>query len=380
MSLVLGYCMILFTLTFVAPFTSNCNHLQTSITFLSRPYSKAYSWTYKVRFGNSDFSLGAAKSHLDHTAKNRHKKGPSGTKEELDNYIKAAKLLNIPQSEIDQYVASFNILRGKKCAKPQVQIVQERKEKHIPKRLTKHAALLPDPKVEYGIDEAIDRIKLISGTRFVEGIDLALNIPLTKTRKKSQAGQFAKLVTLPHQSLKSKRVKIGIFANKDTCDEVQSFQSSKIAFVGGLELIESFIESKEIPEANLVLCDAETFHKLSKIGKALARKRLMPSKAIGTCVETKTDLLEILKAAIERNTSVVRSDTAGDIKCNFADVGMATRDIRENLLELVAFFRNNKPPYASSKFITKASISSSMGPSFRLNLIELGIGKGRRRI
>lgn len=81
---------------------------------------------------------------------------------------------------------------------------------------------------------------------------------------------------------------------------------------------------------------------------------------------------ERLKLFREFNTFTLCAETTGDIKCNIADLSMSTDEIRSNILALIKNLKANKPPYASKKFIRKAIISSSMGPSYRLSLKEIG--------
>ncbi|GFE54358.1 50S ribosomal protein L1 [Babesia ovis] len=246
------------------------------------------------------------------------------------------------------------------------------KNRDLPKRLAKRREYLPEKGLEYPLLEAIDRIKLISRVRFVEGIDVSLHVPLTKKKIRATASQFARLITIPHQSLKSRRCRIGVFAKPEICDQISALNYSKVAFIGGAELIERFKAADEYPKVDFVLSDLATFHKLSAIGRTLGRRGLMPSLVVGTCIQHTEDLLEKVDQVENRNTFILRSDRAGDIKCNFADVTMPREQIRENLLEIVNYLRNNKPDFAGPQLLSAAYISSSMGPSFRLSLRDLG--------
>lgn len=300
-----------------------------------------------------------------------------GTEEDLQRFIEAARNTNLSEEDINEYLADFTVEKTpRKKVTSEDPVKKEKGPKTLPKRLKEHISLLPQRNVEYRLEEAIDRIKVISGCKFIEGIDVAIRIPLTKKRAKSTAGSYSKLITLPYPSLKSKRCKLGVFAGPDTCEAVRSLGFDNLSFAGGIELIEQIKGKDEVPDVNLVLSDVKTFHKLSIIGKLLGRRGLMPSVDIGTCMETKTDILEKIDDIINKNTFVMKSDKTGDIKCNIADVSMPTEQIRANLLELIRILRRNKPPYSSPKFISKVYISSSMGPSFMLSTKEIGSIRG----
>ncbi|EKX74306.1 50S ribosomal protein L1p, putative [Theileria equi strain WA] len=315
----------------------------------------------------------------DNVSVRRRPKRPKNkviTQEELDIFVEQARNTNLPESEINEYLADYTIEKSAKKVKSADKAKRDSTPKILPKRLKRHLSILPEKHVEYRLEEAIDRIKVISGCKFVEGLDVAIRIPLTKKRSRSTAGSYSKLITLPYPSLKSKRSKVGVFADKDICEAVLNLGFSNVSFAGGVELIEKIKSEDKLPDVNLVLSDAKTFHKLSIIGKLLGRRGLMPSIDIGTCMETKTDILERVNDIANKNTFVMKSDKTGDIKCNFADVSMPTEQIRANLLELVRILRKRKPPYSSQKFISKIFISSSMGPSFMLSTKEVGSARG----
>ncbi|KAF5153503.1 Ribosomal protein L1p/L10e family protein [Theileria parva strain Muguga] len=292
------------------------------------------------------------------------------SEEDFHRILETAKSLNLTEKDLNEYALKH--LPNESLRKRFLYLINPKKvENLLPKRLRKHLAILPQKNLEYSIDEAISRIKIISGTKFVEGIDVAIRIPVTTKKAKSTAGQYSKLITIPYKSLKSKRTKVGIFGIKDTVEEIKSKGLENLVFIGGEDLIKEFKEKQEVPEVNLVLSDVETYPKLSLLGKLLSKKGLMPNLAVGTVIESKTEFLEIVDDLIHRNVLVIKSDKAGDIKCNFADVSMPLDEIRTNLLEIFRYLKKNKPPYSTQKFVDKIFISSSMGPSFRLNVRQL---------
>ncbi|GIX62431.1 ribosomal protein L1 [Babesia caballi] len=340
-----------------------------------------------------------AHSRPKHPSRRKKKADLSGTEAERQALIEKALALGISPEDVDDALKQFTVIKDKSTVatataaslgvdpapdsgpQPITDITPPSAtevtpapppKRRLPKRLLKKQELLPEKGVEYPLYEAIDRIKLISGVRFVEGIDVALHVPLTRKKIRATAGQFARLITIPHQSLKSRRCRIGVFAKPDICEQVRALNATKVAFVGGAELIDQFKAADEYPKVDFVLSDLATYHKLSIIGRALGRRGLMPSLVVGTCLQHTSELLEKVELVETRNTFILRADRAGDIKCNFADVTMPREEIRENLLEIVKYLRANKPDFAGAQLLSAAYVSSSMGPSFRINLKDLG--------
>ncbi|GBE60122.1 50S ribosomal protein L1 [Babesia ovata] len=329
-------------------------------------------------------------------AKGSKKTVISGTAAERQALIDRSLELGISQDDIDDYLKQYKVVKNrrptaaskqestpvspatadKEASKTAGSPVEQPKKRKLPKRLLEKSEYLPERGVEYPLYEAIDRIKLISGVRFVEGIDVALHVPLSRKKVRATAAQYARLITIPHQSLKSRRCRIGVFAKPAICEQVRALNATKVLFVGGAELIEQFKAEDSYPDVDFVLSDLDTFHKLSAIGRALGRRGLMPSLTVGTCIQHTADLLDTVDKVENRNTFILRSDRVGDIKCNFADVTMPREEIRENLLEIVKYLRQNKPDFAGAQILSAAYVSSSMGPSFRIFLKDLGF-RGR---
>lgn len=308
---------------------------------------------------------------------------PSGTLADRQALIDKSAELGIAQEDVEAYLKKFVVVKRKE-KKPGVsesgttseetgeESTKKKKRKTLPKRLLERKEFLPEKGLEYSLDEAIDRIKLISNVRFTEGIDVALRIPLTKKKIRATAGQYARLITIPHESLKSKRRRIAVFAKPEICEEIRALGCKKVAYLGGAELIDQIKAAQEYPKVDFVLSDLATFHKLSVIGRLLGRKGLMPSLLNGTCIQHTADLIEKIQQVENGNTFLLRADRAGDVKCNFADVTMPKEQIRENLLEIVRYLKQNRPPFAAAQLFSAAYVSSSMGPSFKITLRDIG--------
>ena len=122
------------------------------------------------------------------------------------------------------------------------------------------------------VDKLIPILKQNCTTKFDESLDLSLQIH--NKQKKSEVN-IRTVINLPGGS--SKKVKIGV-----VCEE-NKFQEAKDAgaeVVGGDELIE------EIKAGNInfekLICTPSMMIKLSKLGKVLGPKGLMPNPKLGS--------------------------------------------------------------------------------------------------
>ena len=122
------------------------------------------------------------------------------------------------------------------------------------------------------VDKLIPILKQNCTTKFDESLDLSLQI--NNKQKKSEIN-IRTIINLPGGS--SKKVKIGVVCEDNKAQEAKDAGAE---IVGGDELIE------EIKQGNInfekLICTPGMMIKLSKLGKVLGPKGLMPNPKLGS--------------------------------------------------------------------------------------------------
>lgn len=101
---------------------------------------------------------------------------------------------------------------------------------------------------------------------------------------------------------------------------------------------------------------------LSKLGKILGPKGLMPNPKLGTVTP------DVLKATKEfkKGKMNYRTDTYGNIHMIVGKVSAAAEKITANIQTLLEFINSKRPSTVKGNYIQKVCISSTMGPSIKV--------------
>jgi len=206
-----------------------------------------------------------------------------------------------------------------------------------------------------GIEKLIPAIKKNCTTKFDESIDLSFQI--NNKQKKSEIN-IRTVVNLPGGS--GKKVKVAV-----VCEEVK-FADAKSAgadIVGGDDFIEK-IKNGEINFEKLI-CTPSMMIKLSKLGKVLGPKGLMPNPKLGSVTE---DLKTAIKDA-KSGQAEIRNDKDGNIGVSIGKKSFADDKLIKNYNAIIETLEKEKSNNTvKGELVKSAFITSTMGVSYKLKL------------
>jgi large subunit ribosomal protein L1 len=105
---------------------------------------------------------------------------------------------------------------------------------------------------------------------------------------------------------------------------------------------------------------------LSKLGKILGPKGLMPNPKLGTVT---TDVIKTVKE-FKKGKMNYRTDTYGNIHMTVGKVSAAIDKVVKNINTLIEFIQSKRPSTVKGEYIQKVCISTTMGPSIRINMVK----------
>ena len=205
------------------------------------------------------------------------------------------------------------------------------------------------------VNKLIPILKQNCTTKFDESLDLSLQI--NNKQKKSEIS-IRTVINLPGGS--SKKVKVGV-----VCEE-NKFQEAKDAgaeVVGGDELIEE-IKSGNIRFEKLI-CTPSMMIKLSKLGKVLGPKGLMPNPKLGSVTN------DVKKAVFDAKSGQVeiRNDKDGNIGVSIGNKSFADDKLIMNFTAIMDALEKEKSNNTiKGDLIKQAFITSTMGVSYKIKL------------
>ena len=210
---------------------------------------------------------------------------------------------------------------------------------------------------KFSIDEAVKIISDEASKKFVEAIDVAVNLGIDPV-KTDQAVRGA--TNLPHGN--GKTYKFAVFAEGDEAKEAKDAGAD---IVGMEDLAEDM--KKGNLDFDVIIATPETMRVVSPLGQILGPKGLMPNPKSETVTKDVSSAVKNSKAGQIR----YKSDKQGIIHSRIGQVGYTDKQLEENLVTFLADVKKAKPPSAKGVYISKVSISSTMGKGLELDMSAL---------
>jgi large subunit ribosomal protein L1 len=216
------------------------------------------------------------------------------------------------------------------------------------------AAKLVNPESSYEPNEAIELVKKTAPAKFDETVEVAVRLGVDP-RKQDQAVRG--VVVLPNGTGKSKRVLV--FAKGDKAKEAEAAGAD---FVGDADMINKIQQGWF--DFDVCVATPDMMSEVGKLGRLLGGKGLMPNPKAGTVTFDVTKAVQEIKAGkIE-----FRLDKAGQIHAPIGKVSFDADKLGENFKALVDALNRAKPAAAKGVYLRNIAVSSTMGPSVRVNL------------
>ncbi|MCL1040010.1 50S ribosomal protein L1 [Shewanella submarina] len=199
----------------------------------------------------------------------------------------------------------------------------------------------------YEINEAVALLKELATAKFVESVDVAVNLGVDP-RKSDQNVRGA--TVLPHGT--GREVRVAVFtqgANAEAAKEA------------GAELVgmEDLAEQVKAGEMNfdVVIASPDAMRVVGMLGQILGPRGLMPNPKTGTVTPNVAEAVKNAKAGQVR----YRNDKNGIIHTTIGKVDFEPAQLKENLEALLSALKKAKPAAAKGQYVKKVTISTTMG-------------------
>ena len=219
------------------------------------------------------------------------------------------------------------------------------------------SAKLIDRAKQYDVNEAIDTMLKTAKAKFDETVEIHIKLGVD-SRHADQ--QVRGAIVLPHGTGKTTRVLV--FAKGPKADEARAAGAD---YVGDMDLITK-IQQENWFEFDVVIASPDMMSVVGRLGKVLGPKGLMPNPKSGTVT------MDVAKAIGEIKAGKVeyRLDKTAIIHCPIGKVSFGTQKLQENLQTLMDAINKAKPAAAKGTYIRSLYLSSTMGPSVRVNPLK----------
>jgi large subunit ribosomal protein L1 len=227
-------------------------------------------------------------------------------------------------------------------------------------KLTKRAKLIRskvDVTREYDINEAVALLKELTAGKFVESVDVAVNLGID-ARKSDQNVRGA--TVLPHGT--GRTVRVAVFTQGANAEAAKAAGAD---IVGMEDLAEQV--KKGVMDFDVVIASPDAMRVVGMLGQILGPRGLMPNPKTGTVTPNVAEAVKNAKAGQVR----YRNDKNGIIHSTIGKIDFDADKLKENLEALLIALKRGKPSVAKGIYIKKVTISSTHGAGLALSQASL---------
>jgi large subunit ribosomal protein L1 len=206
------------------------------------------------------------------------------------------------------------------------------------------------------VKQAVAELKKLKRAKFDETVEIHINLGIDPT----QSDQMVRgAIPLPHGIGKTKRV--AVFAQGD---DVAKAKAAGADIVGGADLVEK-VQKENFLDFDVVLASQAMMGQVSRLGKVLGPRGLMPTPKAGTVIPATGDLAQAVRE-FKAGKVEYRTDKTGQIHAGVGKLSFDEQKLVENINVFVEQVRSVKPSGVKGNFINGVVLSATMSPGIRL--------------
>ena len=210
----------------------------------------------------------------------------------------------------------------------------------------------------YDINEAMDLITKTAKAKFDETVEAHIRLGVD-SRHADQ--QVRGAIVLPHGT--GKTSKVLVFAKGPKADEAKAAGAD---YVGDADLVAK-IQGENWFDFDVVVATPDMMGVVGRLGRVLGPKGLMPNPKAGTVTMDVTKAINDIKAGkIE-----YRLDKTNIIHVPVGKASFTEEQLADNFQTLMDAINKAKPATLKGAYIKSATLTSTMGPGVKLNVVKL---------
>ena len=210
---------------------------------------------------------------------------------------------------------------------------------------------------KYLIEEALGELNSKASKKFTESLDVSINLGIDASKSDQNVLGAS---NLPHGNGKS--FKVAVFADGDEATQAKEAGADKV----GMEDLAEEIKAGNM-DFDVVIATPETMKVVSPLGQILGPKGLMPNPKSETVTKDIPNTVKNAKSGQIR----YKSDKQGIIHARIGQIGYTEEQLKDNLEAFLTDVKKAKPPSAKGIYISKVTLSSTMGKGFEIDTAKL---------
>jgi large subunit ribosomal protein L1 len=200
---------------------------------------------------------------------------------------------------------------------------------------------------DYEINEAVALLKELATAKFVESVDVAVNLGID-ARKSDQNVRGA--TVLPNGT--GRDVRVAVFTQGANAEAAKEAGAELV----GMEDLADLVKKGEM-NFDVVVASPDAMRVVGQLGQILGPRGLMPNPKTGTVTPNVAEAVRNAKAGQVR----YRNDKNGIIHTTIGKVDFTAEQLQQNLESLIVALKKAKPSQAKGIYLKKVTLSTTMG-------------------
>jgi large subunit ribosomal protein L1 len=226
------------------------------------------------------------------------------------------------------------------------------------KQIKRAKAWTGDRDAVHAVEAAISLVKANATAKFDESIEIAVNLGVDPRHADQQVRG---VVSLPSGT--GRDVRVAVIAKDAKADEARAAGAE---VVGAEDLVERI--QGGFMDFDRVIATPDMMALVGRLGKVLGPRGLMPNPRVGTVTPNVGQAVKDAKGgAIE-----FRVEKAGIVHAGIGKASFTEDALLANVRALVDALNKAKPTGAKGTYVKRISLSSTMGPGFKVDTGSIG--------
>ena len=205
---------------------------------------------------------------------------------------------------------------------------------------------------DYSLDEAVELLKDLEGTKFDETFEAHVNLGVDPRHADQN---IRGTVSYPHGTGRKIRVLVM------TKSKVEEAQSAGADYIGLEEYVEKI--QKGWSDIDVVIATPDAMGQVGKLGRILGPKGLMPNPKTGTVtMDVEAAVKEVKSGRIE-----IRVDKHGIIHSPVGKKSFSKENLVDNIKTLITTLMRMRPTAIKGIYFKKLTLTTTMGPGVRVD-------------
>src|SRR5262245_31597816 len=208
------------------------------------------------------------------------------------------------------------------------------------------------------IRKAIQTLKSVKRAKFDETVEIHMKLGIDA----KQADQAVRgSVPLPHGI--GKAVRIVVFTQGD---DVAKAKAAGADFAGGTDIIQK-IQQENWLEFDVALASQSVMGQVSRLGKVLGPRGLMPTPKAGTVIPANGDVAAAVRE-FKAGKVEYRADAGGCVHAGIGKLSFDEDKLADNISAFVEQVRHAKPAGVRGNYIESVTVSATMSPGIKVTV------------